>query len=287
MGIALKLVELSKTFGAGNTAVHAVDRVSLQITEGEIVLIQGPSGAGKTTLLAMCGGLMRPSAGRVYLRDLEITALSERQLPEIRLRRIGFIFQAANLLANLTAAENVEIVMRAAGMPRREAARRTRDLLAQMRLGARTNVLPEKLSGGERQRVAIGRALANDAPLLLADEPTAHLDSRAGYQLMHTLEVLAKEHGKTVVAVTHDHRIEDVADRVLWLEDGHLSDRRPELDETATDPVCGMMINPARAAGRRHINDTVLSFCSEVCLDRFDAHPDRYTHTWGGRVKPH
>lgn len=224
----LRLDRLSKTFGVGETAVHAVDAVSLDVAAGEIVLIQGPSGSGKTTMLAMSGGLMRPTQGRVHLGDVELTALTERELPQVRLRRIGFIFQAANLLANLTAAENVEIVMEAAGMKRAAARGRSRDLLGRLGLADRANSLPEQLSGGERQRVAIARALANDAPLLLADEPTANLDSRSGYQLMHTLERLTEEEGKTVVAVTHDHRIEDLADRVLWLEDGHLSDRRPE-----------------------------------------------------------
>lgn len=276
MSTALRLEQLSKTFGERDAAVHAVDAVSLTVDEGEIVLIQGPSGAGKTTLLAMSGGLMRPSAGQVYLGDTELTALTERELPAVRLRRIGFIFQTANLLANLTAAENIQIVMEAAGVPRRDAKHRADDLLDRLRLKHRAAMLPDKLSGGERQRVAIARALANDAPLLLADEPTANLDSRAGYQLMHTLETLAKEQGKTVIAVTHDHRIEDVADRVLWLEDGHLSDRRPELKETATDPVCGMTIDPTRAAGHRRIGDQTLYFCSDICLERFDSRPEEF-----------
>ncbi|WP_102143107.1 ATP-binding cassette domain-containing protein [Mycobacterium hubeiense] len=276
MGIALRLEQLSKTFGERDAAVHAVDAVSLTVDEAEVVLIQGPSGAGKTTLLAMAGGLMRPSAGRVYLGDTELTALTERELPAVRLRKIGFIFQSANLLANLTAAENIQIVMEAAGLRRRDAKKRADDLLDRLRLKHRSDRLPDKLSGGERQRVAIARALANDAALLLADEPTANLDSRAGYQLMHTLENLAKEHGKTVVAVTHDHRIEDVADRVVWLEDGHLSDRRPELNETATDPVCGMTIDPSRAAGSRQRGGHTLFFCSDICLDRFDSRPDAF-----------
>ncbi|MBA2327865.1 MAG: YHS domain-containing protein, partial [Actinobacteria bacterium] len=120
------------------------------------------------------------------------------------------------------------------------------------------------------------RALANDPPLLLADEPTANLDSRAGYQLMHTLELYAKEHAKTVVAVTHDQRIEDVADRVLWLEDGQLSDRPPDEAELAVDPVCGMTINAARAAGQRERDGRVHFFCSDICVERFDADPERY-----------
>lgn len=271
---ALRLENVTKTYGDGPAAVRAVDGVSLEVAQGELVLVQGPSGSGKTTLLAMCGALLRPDSGRVWLGDTEVTGRSERDLPEIRLRRVGFIFQSANLLANLTALENVRVVMEAAGA--RSAEDRARGLLEELQLGARLKMLPEKLSGGERQRVAIARALANEPPVILADEPTANLDSKAGYQLMHTLEVMANERGKTVVAVTHDRRIEDVADRVLWLEDGHLSDRPPEEAEHVTDPVCRMRINPARAAGRREHRRVTYFLCSDVCVNRFDADPDRY-----------
>ncbi|MGI8797090.1 MAG: ATP-binding cassette domain-containing protein [Acidimicrobiia bacterium] len=273
---ALRLEGVTKTYGEGPGAVRAVDDVSLEVSAGELVLVQGPSGSGKTTLLAMCGALLRPSTGRVFVDGTEITSLPERRLPPIRLRHVGFIFQSANLLANLTARENVRVVVEASGRSRRDADRRARELLDGLRLSERIDVLPERLSGGERQRVAIARALANDPPLLLADEPTANLDSRAGYQLMHTLELYAKEHAKTVVAVTHDQRIEDVADRVLWLEDGQLSDRPPEEAELAVDPVCGMTINAARAAGQRERDGRVHFFCSDICVERFDADPERY-----------
>jgi putative ABC transport system ATP-binding protein len=279
---ALRVEDVTKTYGEGPVAVRAVDDISLEIGQAELALVQGPSGSGKTTLLAMCGALLRPTSGRVLLDGVEITALPERRLPEVRLRRIGFIFQSANLLANLTALENVRVVLEASGRSRRDAERRSRDLLGELRLQSRLDVLPEKLSGGERQRVAIARALANDPPLLLADEPTANLDSRAGYQLMHTLELFVKEHAKTVVAVTHDHRIEDVADRVLWLEDGRLSDRPPDEAELAVDPVCGMTINAARAAGRRSFDGQTYHFCSDICLERFDGGPERYTREAGG-----
>jgi putative ABC transport system ATP-binding protein len=222
MSPTLRLEDVSKLYGEGPAAVRAVDSLTLEVAPGEIVLVMGPSGSGKTTLLAVAGGLLRPTSGTVWVDGTKITDLSERRLPTIRLNRIGFIFQSGNLLANLTALENVRIVIEAAGAPRREADRRARALLGELRLSHRLDSLPEKLSGGERQRVAIARALANDATLLLADEPTANLDSRTGYELMHMLEVLAKERGKSVVAVTHDQRIEDVADRALWLEDGRL-----------------------------------------------------------------
>jgi putative ABC transport system ATP-binding protein len=274
-GTALRLEGVTKSYGDGPYAVRAVDSVSLEVARGELVLVQGPSGSGKTTLLAMCGALLRPDTGRIWLDGTEVTNLRERDLPEVRLRQVGFIFQSAHLLANLTALENVRVVLDAAGTG--DADRRARALLEELRLNERLHSLPETLSGGERQRVAIARALANDPKVLLADEPTANLDSRTGYQLMHTLEVLAKDHGKTVVAVTHDHRVEDVADRVVWLEDGNLTDRPPGIGELATDPVCGMTINVARATATRVVGTRRYVLCSEVCRDRFDANPDEYT----------
>ncbi len=273
---ALKVEDVTKTYGEGDAVVTAVAGASFSVVRGEIVLVQGPSGSGKTTLLAMCGALLRPDAGRIWVDGVEVTAQPERRLPEVRLRRVGFVFQAANLLANLSALENVQVVIEAAGAKRQDASRRARDLLSQLRLADRLDSLPRQLSGGEAQRVAIARALANDAPVLLADEPTANLDSRAGYQLMHTLELLAKEEGRAVLAVTHDHRVEDVADRVLWLEDGHLADRPPSVTETARDPVCGMTISVERAAASRVVRDRSYMFCSEICVDRFDADPARF-----------
>ncbi|MEX1172060.1 MAG: ATP-binding cassette domain-containing protein [Chloroflexota bacterium] len=275
---ALIVSKVSKAYVAGETEVQAVADASLTVARGEVVLVQGPSGSGKTTLLAMCGALLRPDAGRIWVDGIEVTATPERRLPEVRLRRVGFVFQSANLLANLTALENVQVVVEAAGATRRDAGSRARDLLAELRLGDRLDSLPRQLSGGEAQRVAIARALANDPPIVLADEPTANLDSRTGYQLMHTLELLAKERGKAVLAVTHDHRIEDVADRILWLEDGRLADRPPSATETDRDPVCGMTVTIEHAAGRRTVAGHDYAFCSEICLDRFDADPDRYVN---------
>lgn len=150
-------------------------------------------------------------------------------------------------------------------------------MLDRLGLADRLDLGPDALSGGERQRVAVARALANDPALILADEPTANLDSQAGYQLMHTLEILAKEHAKTVLIVTHDHRIADIADRVTWLEDGRLSERPPEQTASVVDPVCGMRIDPGRAAAERRVDggETVY-FCSDICLDRFTGAPGRF-----------
>jgi putative ABC transport system ATP-binding protein len=219
----LRLDDVSKVFASG-VEVTAVSDVSLSLRRGELVLIMGPSGAGKSTLLQMCGALLRPTQGKVWLDDVEVSALTEKQLPPIRLAKLGFVFQAFQLLANLTALENVRLVLEAARRPRADADKKARELLAGLGLEGRLEARPATLSGGEQQRVAIARALANDPPLILADEPTGNLDSRTGAAVMRLLEEAVRERGKSVLCVTHDHRVRDVADRVLWIEDGRLKD---------------------------------------------------------------
>ncbi len=226
-GPALVLEGVTKVYEPGGQAVTAVREASLTATPGELVLVMGPSGSGKTTLLQVCGALLRPTSGRVWVDGTEVTALDEKRLPRLRLFKLGFVFQAFHLLANLTALENVRLVMEAAGTARAEAGARARQLLVDLGLEHRLDFPPVKLSGGEKQRVAIARALANDPPLILADEPTGNLDSRVGAEVTRLLEAAAKEHGKAVVCVTHDHRIAPLAHRVLWLEDGRLTERPP------------------------------------------------------------
>ncbi len=220
----LEMQQVSKTYGGGHTAVKAVDRVDLLVKPGEIVLIMGPSGSGKTTLLSMAGLLLRPTEGKIWINGQDATLLTERQLPALRLRSVGFVFQAYNLLGALTARENVELVMHMAGRNGRSARTRAAELLTMLGLEHRLNHLPADLSGGEKQRVALARALANDPPLILADEPTGNLDSKIGREVMEMLCYgLGRDKGRAIVVVTHDHRLRDIADRVLWLEDGHLS----------------------------------------------------------------
>ncbi len=216
----LRVEGVTKRFGAGATEVVAVRNVSLAVAPGEIVLIMGPSGSGKTTLLSMLGALLKPTEGAIHLNGEVINALAENRLPDIRLRQFGFIFQDFNLLSALTALENVAIVAELAGMRNGAARKKAAALLAELGLGGRLNFLPEKLSGGEKQRVAIARALINDPALILADEPTANLDSKIGHEIMRLLWNIAREQGRSVVIVSHDQRIKDIADRVLWLEDG-------------------------------------------------------------------
>jgi putative ABC transport system ATP-binding protein len=216
----LRVEGVTKRFGASATEVVAVRNVSLAVAPGEIVLIMGPSGSGKTTLLSMLGALLKPTEGTIHLNGEVISALAENRLPDIRLRQFGFIFQDFNLLSALTALENVAIVAELAGMRNGAARKKAAALLAELGLGGRLNFLPEKLSGGEKQRVAIARALINDPTLILADEPTANLDSKIGHEIMRLLRNIAREQGRSVVIVSHDQRIKDIADRVLWLEDG-------------------------------------------------------------------
>jgi len=267
----LQVTRVTKRYGSGTTEVVAVRDVSMSVAVGEIVLIMGPSGSGKTTLLSMLGALLKPSVGEIRLNGDVISAMKENRLPDIRLRRFGFIFQDFNLLSALTALENVAIVAELAGVKGSEARRRSKELMTTLGLGERLNFLPEKLSGGEKQRVAIARALVNDPALILADEPTANLDSKIGHEIMRLLRSIAKEQGRSVVIVSHDQRIKDIADRVLWLEDGQFK----EMVTMATDPVCGMAIERERAITLEWDGQEYF-FCAKGCRDEFANHPEQF-----------
>ena len=262
--LTLDVRDVSKRFGEGDTAVAAVREVSLAVEPGEVVLIMGPSGSGKTTLLSMMGALLKPTTGSIHLDGTELSALSEGHLPDIRLRQFGFIFQDFNLLSALTVRENVTLVAELAGSKARAARDKATALLTELGLGERLEFLPEKLSGGEKQRVAIARALINDPTLILADEPTANLDSRIGHEIMRLLRGIAKEQGRSVVIVSHDQRIRDIADRVLWLEDGAFKD----MVTMASDPVCGMAVERERAVTEQRDGETYF-FCSNGCRAEF------------------
>lgn len=238
----LRVEGLTKTYASTAEKVTATLDVTFTVRRGELVLIMGPSGSGKTTLLLLCGGLLAPTAGRVWVDGVDLTRLTERRLPDLRLSKIGFVFQTANLLANLTAAENVRIVLEAAGRPRPEVQRRAYDLLTSLELEHRLDHLPAELSGGQRQRVAIARALANNPPLVLADEPTGALDSRTGGAVMEILRRRVDADGTSVVCVTHDPRIVTLADRVLWLEDGRLvaAEQTPTPEALHGDAMGGL-----------------------------------------------
>jgi len=226
MSDLLSIRDISKIYEEGQTQVCAVNHVSLTIQPGQVVLILGPSGSGKTTLLSIMGCLLSPTHGQVWIGDQNVYRLSDGELSRLRCEQIGFVFQSFNLLNFLTARKNVEVALNLAGKRGREARERADQVLRQVQLGHRLDFAPRNLSGGEKQRVSIARALANRPRLLLADEPTGNLDSQTGQSLGQLIRDLAKNEGTGVVVVTHDNRIENIADRILYLEDGILKDEK-------------------------------------------------------------
>lgn len=213
---------LNHYFGKGSLRKQILFDVSLEIMPGEIVLMTGPSGSGKTTLLTLMGGLRSPQEGSMKVLGQELRGASTNKLVEVR-RDIGYIFQAHNLLKCLTARQNVQMSMELHPQySTREGARKSAEMLTQVGLGERVNYYTDSLSGGQKQRVAIARALVSHPKLVLADEPTAALDSKSGRDVVELMQKLAKEQGCTILMVTHDNRILDIADRIIHLEDGYL-----------------------------------------------------------------
>jgi ABC-type lipoprotein export system ATPase subunit len=214
---------VSKTFGTGQAATRVLDGVDVSIEEGEMVAILGRSGTGKSTLINLIGGIDRPDSGTIAVAGAELTELDERGLTEYRRRQVGFIFQLFHLIPELTGAENVLLPARLTGAAP-DAPRRARELLARLELDGTADQLPHTLSGGEQQRIAIARALVNDAPLILADEPTGNLDPASGARVLEILRSIAAG-DRSVVLVTHDEQATAVADRVLELAGGRLRER--------------------------------------------------------------
>jgi len=212
--------DLAKYYKMGVYIVKALDGVNLKIRRGEYVSIMGPSGAGKTTLFNMIGGLDRPTRGKVYIDEVDISKLDAYELAWLRARKIGYIFQTFNLIPVLTAMENVMLPMIFAGVRREERIRKARELLERVGLGERLYHRPTELSGGQQQRVAIARALANDPAIILADEPTGNLDLQTGLRIVQLLKELNVERGVTVISATHDLKMIDVSDRIVWIRDG-------------------------------------------------------------------
>ncbi|HUI51037.1 MAG TPA: ABC transporter ATP-binding protein [Terriglobales bacterium] len=213
---------LSKRYGTGSNELRALSDVDLEIRSGQLTLLMGPSGSGKTTLLSILGCILRASSGRLSLLGEDVAALPESALPRLRRDLIGFVFQGFNLFPALTAAENVALALDLRGVSRKAAQTRAEQLLAEVGLQDRLRAFPADLSGGQKQRVAIARALASDPPILLADEPTAALDSTSGRTVIELLQRLAHQHARAVVMVTHDPRVLSYGDRILHLEDGRL-----------------------------------------------------------------
>ncbi len=217
----ISISELSKTYGAGDAAVTALDSVSLEIDTGEFVSIMGPSGSGKSTFLSLLGCLERPSGGRYLVDGRDTATLSDDELADLRMQKFGFVFQAYNLMPRYGIMRNVELPLIYVGVGRRERAARAEALLRRVGLGHRLRHKPTELSGGEQQRVAIARALVNDPAVILADEPTGNLDSKAGHEVMGIFQELHRG-GKTIILVTHEPNIARYAGRILHFLDGHL-----------------------------------------------------------------
>ena len=215
---------LSKAFGTGQARTVALDRVDLDVRPGELVLLMGPSGSGKTTLLSIMGCILRPDAGNLAIHGREVAGLPEAELCRIRLESIGFVFQNYNLFPTLRAAENIMVALDLKGVSGKAARTLAGEAMEAVGLGDKCMSLPADLSGGQKQRLAIARALAGDPEIILADEPTAALDSVNGRLVIGLLRDLALKRGRCVVVVTHDNRIFDFADRIISIEDGRLKD---------------------------------------------------------------
>jgi putative ABC transport system ATP-binding protein len=223
----LEVERLSKTFGTGELAVHALREASFSVEAGELVALLGPSGSGKSTLLLCISLIQEPSSGRIAIAGRDVWRDGTLGLDARRFRRenIGFIFQGHNLIPFLTAEENIALARELNGAPRREAAARARELLGFLEIERRAGAYPGSLSGGEQQRVAIGRALANEPPIIFADEPTASLDTERGMKVMAMLRRIAREKRSAVIAVTHDHRMVEGFDTAYEMNDGWLARR--------------------------------------------------------------
>ncbi|MCH5436426.1 MULTISPECIES: ABC transporter ATP-binding protein [Bacillus cereus group] len=218
----LKVDKVSKVYGEGNTEVTALHPISLDVKAGEFIGIVGPSGSGKSTLLSIAGALLSPSKGDIYIREQNITKLSEKEMTDIRLKKIGFIFQFANLVPYLNVKEQLLYIAKLKKESKQESEKRADHLLAAFGLGERKNHYPNQLSGGEKQRVAIARAFMNNPDLILADEPTASLDSKRAREVVEMMKREVKESQKAAIMITHDERMLDVCDRILTLRDGQL-----------------------------------------------------------------
>lgn len=230
--VLVEVNRISKLYHLKGEEVYALRDVSCDARRGEYLSIMGPSGSGKTTLFNMIGALDRPSSGAVRIGPLDLTKLSSRQLAFVRNRYIGYIFQAYNLLPSLDALRNVSLPAVFTGMPTAEAEERAKKVLERVGLGHRLDHRPDELSGGQQQRVAIARALVNDPAIILADEPTANLDFKTGGEVIHLLKELTASQGVTVITATHDHKMLDTSDRILWMRDGQVDkiQRRDEIE---------------------------------------------------------
>ena len=230
-GNIVRVTNVTKTFKLGKVDVEALKGIDLQISKGDYISIMGPSGSGKSTLFNMIGGLDKPSSGKVFIDEVDIAQLDAYELAWLRCRKIGYIFQTFNIIQVMTALENVTLPMVFAGLNNDTAVEKGMQLLDLVGLGDRFSHKPFELSGGQQQRVAVARALANDPAIILADEPTGNLDLTTGEEIIALLKSLSQERGVTVISATHDFKMLNVSDRVIWIRDGRVDkiENREEL----------------------------------------------------------
>jgi putative ABC transport system ATP-binding protein len=256
MTIALETRDVTKTYKVDSGTIHAVDGVSLKVKAGEFVALVGPSGSGKTTMLAMLAALLKPTSGGIFIDGHDLTKMSEGERAQFRREKIGFTFQANNLVPYLTAQENVELMLRLNGKLDRKGQERSKELLARLGLGERLHNLPSQLSGGQQQRVAIARALIHNPSVVLADEPTASLDTERAFQVVETFANLIHEQNRAGIMVTHDLRLTQYVDRVVQMRDGQVvtvMDNRTEIEERVVQHaddhhLAGLKVLPMRTA---------------------------------------
>ncbi|MFJ7639826.1 ABC transporter ATP-binding protein [Peribacillus sp. NPDC097264] len=222
MNHKLSFDHVSKIYGEGENIVRALDDVTFQVKAGEFVAVVGPSGSGKSTFLSIAGALLSPSKGSLLLNNEDITSFSPKKLTRVRLEKIGFVFQSSNLVPYLTVRDQLLLISELIGQRDKKAVKKADELLSHLGLSHRCNHLPEELSGGERQRVAIARSLMNNPDIILADEPTASLDSKRGREVVEMLATEVKLRNKAAIMVTHDERMLDLCDRVVNITDGKI-----------------------------------------------------------------
>ncbi len=227
----VRVSNVTKDFTMGKSTIHVLKGIDLEIKTGEYISIMGPSGSGKTTLFNMIGGLDKPSSGSIFIDEIDISQLDAYELAWLRCRKIGYIFQTFNIIQVMTALENVTLPMIFAGIADDEARDKGMELLDIVGLKARFQHKPFELSGGQQQRVAVARALANDPAIILADEPTGNLDLTTGDEIIKLLKLLSREKGVTIISATHDLKMLNVSDRVIWISDGRVDkiENREEL----------------------------------------------------------
>jgi putative ABC transport system ATP-binding protein len=222
--------DLARHYYLGGSVIKALDGIDVEINRGEYVSVVGPSGSGKTTLFNLIGGLDRPTRGKVFIDDVDIAKLDAYELAWLRCRKIGYIFQTFNLIPVLTSLENVALPMIFAGVPSESRLKKSTELLCLVGLGDRLDHKPTELSAGQQQRVAIARALANDPTIVLADEPTGNLDLQTGYEIVNLLKELNEKRGITAIAATHDLKMIDISDKIIWIRDGKVEKINTQSD---------------------------------------------------------